>query len=45
MAVADGRGANPHYCTYIPGRRRSICRVGKVYVEVSKGFEIRPVHR
>ena len=34
-----------HYCTYIPGETRIDLPLGKVYVEVSKGFEIRPVRR
>jgi hypothetical protein len=33
----------PHYCTYIPGETVIDLPLGKVYVEVSKGFEIRPV--
>jgi len=41
----DGRGTNPHYCTYIPGESTIDLPVGKVYVEVSKGFEIRPVRK
>jgi hypothetical protein len=36
---------NGHSCTYIPGETRIDLPVGKVYVEVSKGFEIRPVRR
>jgi hypothetical protein len=34
-----------HYCTYIPGETRIDLPLGKVYVEISKGFEIRPVRR
>jgi len=34
-----------HSCTYIPGETRLDLPIGKVYVEVSKGFEIRPVKR
>lgn len=34
-----------HYCTYIPGETRIDVPLGKVYVEVSKGFEIKPVRR
>ncbi len=41
----EGRGANPHSCTYIPGETTIDLPVGKVYVEVSKGFEIRPVRK
>ena len=32
-----------HHCTYIPGETVIDLPRGKVYVEVSKGFEIRPV--
>ncbi len=35
----------PHNCTYIPGETRIKLPLGKVYVEVSKGFEIRPVRK
>ena len=41
----DGRGASPHYCTYIPGETTLDLPLGKVYIEVSKGFEIRPVRK
>jgi hypothetical protein len=41
----DGRNAKPHYCTYIPGETRLDLPLGKVYVEVSKGFEIRPLRQ
>jgi hypothetical protein len=34
-----------HACTYIPGETRIDVPLGPVYVEVSKGFEIRPVRR
>jgi hypothetical protein len=34
-----------HYCTYIPGETLIRLPVGKVFVEVSKGFEIRPVRK
>jgi len=34
-----------HHCTYIPGETRVLLPQGRVYVEVSRGFEIRPVHR
>ena len=34
-----------HPCTYIPGETTIQLPRGKVYVEVSKGFEIRPVRR
>jgi hypothetical protein len=32
-----------HSCTYIPGETTLDLPLGKVYVEISKGFEIRPV--
>jgi hypothetical protein len=34
-----------HYCTYIPGETTIYLPQGKVYVEVSKGFEMRPVRQ
>jgi len=34
-----------HYCTYIDGETTIKLPVGRVYVEVSKGFEIRPVRK
>jgi hypothetical protein len=34
-----------HYCTYIPGETLVDLPLGNVYVEVSKGFEIRPVRK
>ena len=34
-----------HLCTYIPGETRMKLPLGKVYLEVSKGFEIRPVRK
>jgi hypothetical protein len=41
----EGGGVNPHYCTYIPGETSIDLPLGKVYLEVSKGFEIRPVRQ
>ncbi len=41
----DGRGINPHYCTYIPGETTIDLPLGRVYIEVSKGFEVRPVRK
>ncbi len=41
----EGTVQSPHYCTYIPGETRLDLPLGKAYVEVSKGFEIRPVRR
>jgi hypothetical protein len=34
-----------HACTYIPGETSVDLPLGKVYLEVSKGFEIRPVRK
>ena len=34
-----------HRCAYIPGEATLDLPLGRVYVEVSKGFEIRPVRR
>ena len=34
-----------HACTYIPGETTIDLPLGRVYVEVSKGFEIRPLRR
>jgi hypothetical protein len=41
----EGSSVNPHFCTYIPGETTIDLPLGKVYVEVSKGFEIRPVRK
>jgi hypothetical protein len=41
----DGSSANPHYCTYIPGETRIDLPLGNVYIEASKGFEIRPLRK
>jgi len=39
--------ANPsphlHHCSYIPGETRMLLPLGRIYIEVSKGFEVRPV--
>ncbi len=37
--------AGSHICTYIPGETVMKLPVGKVYIEVSKGFEIKPVRK
>jgi hypothetical protein len=37
--------AGRHLCTYIPGETRMKLPVGKVYMEVSKGFEIQPLRK
>jgi hypothetical protein len=34
-----------HHCTYMPGEARIKLPHGKVYVEASKGFEVRPVRK
>jgi len=34
-----------HSCTYIPGETTVQLPLGKVYLEISKGFEIRPVRK
>ena len=34
-----------HHCTYISGETRVRLPLGKVYAEISKGFEIRPVRK
>ncbi len=34
-----------HACTYISGETRLKLPLGKVYIEISKGFEIRPIRR
>jgi hypothetical protein len=39
------RRSQAHATTYIPGDTRIKLPLGKVYIEVSKGFEIRPVRK
>ncbi len=34
-----------HYCTYIPGETTIDLPLGRVFLEVSKGFEIKPVRK
>jgi len=34
-----------HYCSYIPGQTTIDLPLGDVYIEVSKGFEIRPIRK
>jgi len=41
----EAEGGLVHQATYIPGETTLDLPLGKVYVEVSKGFEIRPVRR
>ncbi len=36
---------NRHFCTYVPGDTTIDLPVGRVYIEVSKGFEIKPVRK
>lgn len=40
-----GRVDAPHYCTYIPGETTLNLPLGRVYIEVAKGFEIRPLRK
>jgi hypothetical protein len=35
----------PHFCTYIPGETSIDLPRGRVYVEISKGFEIAPIRK
>ncbi len=41
----DGRDADVHYSAYISGETTVDLPLGAVYLEVSKGFEIRPVRK
>lgn len=41
----DYVNAGSHDCTYIPGETTIDLPIGKVYVEISKGFEIAPTRR
>ena len=41
----DGSSQHPHYCTYIPGETQINLPLGEVYIEISKGFEIRPIRQ
>jgi hypothetical protein len=40
-----GNASNPHQCTYISGETSIDLPLGKVYLEISKGFEIRPIRQ
>jgi len=42
---ADYINPNAHFCTYIPGETVIDLPVGNVYVEISKGFEVKPIRR
>jgi len=44
-ATWESNGTTPHFCTYIPGETSIDLPLGQVYIEVAKGFEIRPVRR
>jgi len=37
--------AGTHWCTYIPGETTVDLPLGQVYLEVSKGFEIKPIRK
>ena len=39
--VAEGK----HFCTYIPGETVIDLPLGRVFIEISKGFEIRPIRK
>lgn len=41
----DFSSSGLHHCTYIPGETTIHLPLGRVYVEVSKGFEVRPVRK
>jgi len=41
----DSMTGDRHHCCYIPGEATLDLPLGKVYLEVSKGFEIRPVRK
>jgi hypothetical protein len=34
-----------HYCTYIPGETQVDLPLGKVFIEISKGFEVAPIRK
>jgi len=34
-----------HWCTYIPGQTQIYLPRGKVYIEITKGFEIKPIRK
>jgi len=42
---ADFLNQDVHYCTYIPGETALDLPLGNVYLEVSKGFEIKPIRK
>jgi hypothetical protein len=44
-ATWESNDETPHFCTYIPGETSIDLPLGLVYIEVAKGFEIRPVRQ
>lgn len=42
---ADLVGEGRHFSTYIPGETQIDLPVGRVYLEIAKGFEIKPIHK
>lgn len=40
---SGGRPLGAHYCTYIPGEVQIELPLGEVFIEISKGYEIKPV--
>ena len=44
-ATWENNGETPHFCTYIPGETSIDLPLGQVFIEVAKGFEIRPVRQ
>lgn len=50
MPAGDASGPNglrlgPHYCTYISGETFIDVPIGRVFIEISKGYEIKPVRK
>jgi hypothetical protein len=41
----SGISLYPHNCTYIPGETHINLPLGNIYIEISKGFEIRPIRQ
>ncbi|HOJ34671.1 MAG TPA: CehA/McbA family metallohydrolase [Candidatus Hydrogenedentes bacterium] len=41
----DFANQNKHFCTYISGETLIDLPLGKVFIEISKGFEIRPIRK
>jgi hypothetical protein len=37
--------AGSHICTYIPGETLISVPIGKIFIEISKGFEIKPIRK